>query len=77
MKEKEFTEKQINGLLTMRQAGRYLGVCYRTMQRLVYERKIGFVKMYSEYRFRIEDLDKFIILKMINEISGQSCRFAC
>ena len=56
----EKDEKQISGLLTMREAARYLGVCYRTMQRLIYERKIGFVKMYSEYRFRTEDLDKFI-----------------
>jgi excisionase family DNA binding protein len=53
-------EKQISGLLTMQEAARYLGVCYRTVQRLIYERKIGFVKMYSEYRFRTEDLDKFI-----------------
>ncbi len=59
MKEKG-AEKQIAGLLTMREAARYLGICYRTMQRLIYERKIGFVKMYSEYRFRTEDLDKFI-----------------
>ena len=59
MKEKG-AEKQIAGLLTMREAARYLDICYRTMQRLIYERKIGFVKMYSEYRFRTEDLDKFI-----------------
>ena len=56
----EKDEKQITGLLTMKEAARYLGVCYRTMQRLIYERKIGFVKVYSEYRFRIEDLEKFI-----------------
>ena len=60
MKVKKATEKQISGLLTMREAARYLNVCYRTMQRLIYERKIGFVKMYSEYRFRTEDLEKFI-----------------
>lgn len=60
MKVKKATEKEISGLLTMREAAQYLGVCYRTMQRLIYERKIGFVKMYSEYRFRTEDLEKFI-----------------
>jgi excisionase family DNA binding protein len=48
MKEKK-DEKQISGLLTMREAARYLGICYRIMQRLIYERKIGFVKIYSEY----------------------------
>ena len=52
--------KQIKGLLNTREAACYLGICYRTLQKLIYDRKIAFIKIDSNYRFKITDLDDFI-----------------
>lgn len=58
--------KKIEGNLTtplvlnMHDAADMLGICYRTLQTLVYERHIGFVKIGRHYKFRMEDLEKFI-----------------
>lgn len=46
--------------MDMHQAAQKLGVCYRTMQDLVYQRLIGFVKIGRIYKFRPEDLNEFI-----------------
>ena len=47
-------------LLNMHEAAESIGVCYRTMQELVYKRQIGFVKVGKNYKFRTEDIDNFI-----------------
>ncbi len=49
-----------SALMTAKEASEYLGLCYRTLQNLIYERKIGFVQICRHYKFRKEDLDKFI-----------------
>ncbi|MHB1664330.1 MAG: helix-turn-helix domain-containing protein [bacterium] len=55
-------------LLTMKEAADYLGICYRTMQRLVYERKVAFIKIYGAYRFTTEDLEVFIESNRIDRV---------
>ncbi len=47
-------------LMTAKESSEYLGLSYRTLQNLIYERKIGFVQICRHYKFRKEDLDKFI-----------------
>ena len=47
-------------LMTAKEASEYLGLSYRTLQNLIYERKIGFVQICRHYKFRKDDLDKFI-----------------
>ncbi len=47
-------------LMDMHEASKFLGICYRSMQSLVYARKIGFVKIGKNYKFRLKDLNDFI-----------------
>ena len=47
-------------LINMHEAAEYLGICYRTMQELVYKRQIGFIKVGKNYKFRTQDLNEFI-----------------
>lgn len=47
-------------LMDMHAAAQMLGICYRTLQEIVYKREIGFVKIGRIYRFRPEDLNEFI-----------------
>ena len=47
-------------LMDMHHAAEALGICYRSIQNLVYERKIGFVRIGKNYKFRIEDLNNYI-----------------
>ena len=53
-------EEKIKELMSMSVAAERLDICYRTLQSLVYKRKIGFVKVGRHYKFRKDDLDKFI-----------------
>jgi excisionase family DNA binding protein len=50
-------------------AAERLDICYRTLQSLVYERKIGFVKVGRHYKFRKEDIDSFIQKNYIKPIN--------
>ncbi len=63
--------KQIKGLLNTREAARYLGICYRTLQRLIYDRKIAFIRIDSNYRFKITDLDDFIESHRIGSVKNK------
>ncbi len=63
--------KQISGLMNTHEAANYLGVCYRTLQRLIYDRKIAFVKIDSNYRFKITDLDYFIEQNRISSVKNK------
>lgn len=47
-------------LLDMHGAAQKLSVCYRTLQELVYQRRIDFVKIGRIYKFRPEDINNFI-----------------
>lgn len=47
-------------LMDMHAASKALGICYRSLQSLVYARKIGFVKVGKNYKFRLKDLNDFI-----------------
>jgi excisionase family DNA binding protein len=64
-------DKQINGLMNTREAASYLGVCYRTLQKLIYDRRISFIKIDSSYRFKIEDLDDFIEQNRIGSVKNK------
>ncbi len=55
-------------LLNMHEAAKSLGVCYRTMQEIVYQRKIGFIRIGKNYKFRTEDIDNFIRRNYIKPI---------
>ena len=64
MKNNELIKPKMNLkmplLLNMHEAAESLGVCYRTIQELVYQRKIGFVRVGRHYKFRQEDINNFI-----------------
>ena len=63
-------EKEIKkSLLNTKATARRLGVCYRTMQKLIYERKIGFIKVGGDYKFREEDIEKFFEKNYIKPIN--------
>lgn len=47
-------------LLSLKQAAAYLNVSTRTLMRRINSREIAFVKVFGQYRFKIEDLEKFI-----------------
>ena len=51
-------------LLNMHEAAFALGICYRSIQSLVYSRKIGFVRIGKNYKFRTQDLNEFIEKKL-------------
>lgn len=59
----------ISLLLNMHEAAESLGVCYRTMQELVYQRKVGFVRIGKNYKFRQEDLNRFIEKNYIKPVN--------
>ena len=61
-------EEKIKELMSMSVAAERLDICYRTLQSLVYERKIGFVKVGRHYKFRKEDIDKFIEKNFIKPV---------
>ena len=62
-------EEKIKELMSMSVAAERLDICYRTLQSLVYERKIGFVKVGRHYKFRKEDIDSFIQKNYIKPIN--------
>lgn len=47
-------------LADMHTAARKLNICCRTIQNLVYQRRICFIKIGRFYKFRIKDLNDFI-----------------
>ncbi len=47
-------------LLSMKQAAAYLNVSIRTLMRRINSREMAFVRVFGQYRFKIEDLEKFI-----------------
>ena len=47
-------------LMNMHEAASALGICYRSIQNLIYARKIGFVKIGKNYKFRSQDLNEFV-----------------
>ena len=55
-------------LLDMHQAAETLGICYRSLQNLIYARKIGFVKIGKNYKFRSQDLNEFVEKNYIKPI---------
>jgi excisionase family DNA binding protein len=57
-----------SALLSAKEASEYLSLSYRTLQNLIYERKIGFIKICRHYKFRKEDLDKFIEKNFIKPV---------
>ena len=61
-------EERIKELMSMSVAAERLDICYRTLQSLVYERKIGFIKVGRHYKFRKEDIDSFIQKNYIKPI---------
>jgi excisionase family DNA binding protein len=52
--------QELPALVDMHEAAKSLRICYRSIQTLVYERRIGFVKIGRSYKFRPEDLNDFI-----------------
>ena len=54
------TSSELPLLMDMHEAANKLGICYRTIQDMVYKRRIGFVKIGRIYKFRSEDLSDFI-----------------
>ena len=50
----------VEKLYGMHEAAEYLGICYRTMQNIVYAREIGFVRIRKYYKFRETDLKKYL-----------------
>ena len=60
IKKVEFVKEQKNCLLSIEQAAKYLNISATTLRRNVYSRQISFVKIFGQYRFRLEDLDQFI-----------------
>lgn len=55
-------------LMSMKTAATRLGICYRTMQELVYQRKIGFTLVGRHIKFRAEDLEEFILKNRVKPI---------
>ena len=47
-------------LLSLKQASAYLNVSTRTLMRRISSREIAFIRVFGQYRFKIEDLEKFI-----------------
>jgi excisionase family DNA binding protein len=47
-------------LMNMHEAASALGICYRSIQNLVYSRRIGFVQIGKNYKFRPKDLNEFV-----------------
>lgn len=47
-------------LLSLKQAAAYLNVSTRTLMRRINSGEMTFVKVFGQYRFKIEDLEKFI-----------------
>ncbi len=60
LKKVEFVKEQKNCLLSIEQAAKYLNISATTLRRNVYSRNISFIKIFGQYRFKLEDLDKFI-----------------
>ncbi len=54
--------------MDMKTGAARLGICYRTMQELVYQRKIGFIQVGRHIKFRIEDLEEFILRNRIKPV---------
>jgi excisionase family DNA binding protein len=67
----QITDKQINGLINTKEAAAYLGICYRTLQKLIYDRRISFIKIDSNYRFKMQDLDDFIEQSRISSVKNK------
>ncbi|MHB1661379.1 MAG: helix-turn-helix domain-containing protein [bacterium] len=72
MKYDEFKKDKIDLraplLIDMHRAADMLGICYRSIQNLIYKRQIGFVKIGKNYKFRPEDLNNFIEKNYIKPI---------
>ena len=68
-KNAETIKNNASVLMSAQEAAKYLGLCYRTMQNLIYERKIGFVRINRHYKFRQEDLDRFIEKNYIKPVN--------
>ena len=47
-------------LLSLKQASAYLNVSTRTLMRRISSREIAFIRVFGQYRFKPEDLEKFI-----------------
>lgn len=60
IKKVELVKEQKNCLLSIEQAAKYLNISATILRRNIYARQISFVKIFGQYRFRLEDLDKFI-----------------
>lgn len=62
------TGSELPILMDMHEAAQKLGVCYRTIQELVYQRQIGFIRIGRIYKFRMEDLNNFIDKNFIKPV---------
>ncbi len=67
---------QKKSLLSVRQAAGYLNISTRTIKRYMSARRISFVKIFGQYRFRLEDLDKFIIDNRIPSLAEQKSKIS-
>lgn len=64
------------GLLSIKQAAEYLNISSRTIVRHIASRQIAFVKVFGQYRFRLEDLEKFIMDNRIPSLNEQRLKMS-
>ncbi|RZD17714.1 MAG: DNA-binding protein [Candidatus Acididesulfobacter diazotrophicus] len=60
----------------MKQTAEYLNVSTRMVKRYMSARRISFVKIFGQYRFRLEDLDKFIMDNRILSLNEQRLKIS-
>lgn len=66
--ESKIENSNVSALMSLSEAANYLGICYRTIQTLVYDRKIGFIRVGRHYKFRLSDLEAFVERNYIKPI---------
>ncbi len=76
IKKVEFVKEQKNCLLSIKQTAEYLNVSTRMVKRYMSARRISFVKIFGQYRFRLEDLDKFIMDNRILSLNEQRLKIS-
>ena len=59
------------GLLSIKQAAEFLNISSRTIMRHINSREIAFVRVFGQYRFKIEDMEKFIADNRTPSVSEQ------
>jgi excisionase family DNA binding protein len=56
-------------LLNKRELGEFLGKSLRSVDRLIYSRRIPFLKVGGAVRFRLEDVERALDRFMVKEVS--------